>query len=317
MMDLVRPYADLTGIFESIEYRANLTEPFQPIDVAGDVATHLVRVDDLRTIPQHQLRVRLRMEALKPHYDRHKENLRFVIIVRDTTLRQELRLGDFPIDSIPATIELDRSLLRTTGLRDLLPLNFSIISFDVMGGDKALPIQRASRLAELQIVLRNTAGGASFPYKRVTAEDLKRKGWPAETGIHLELICDPIELINESDTPIRNLFEVWVHERIWGAIQSDRSPAASPLRLSAVTITTVNLILSAVAPCLKGNNVIQEDSVVGQLLSHAEKQSSLPEGHLRRQFQEDGSLYGLQPHLQNAWRFVSNAGKVEEEELPE
>jgi hypothetical protein len=317
MTDLVRPYADLENIFESVEYRANLTEPFQPIDVSDDVAAQIVRVDDLRTIPQHQLRVRLRMQALKPHYDRHKDNLRLVIVVRDTTLRRELLLAEFPIDSIPATIEFDRSLLRTTGLRDTLPLNLSIISVEVLKGDKALPTQRASRLAELQIVLRNSADGATFPYKRVTADDLKRKDYPPETGLHLELLCDPVELITESNTPIRNLFEVWVHEKIWGAIQNDRAPASSRLRLSAVTISTSNLLLSAVVPCLKGSAVIQEGSVVGQLLAHAEKQASLPEGRLRRQFQQEASLHSLEPYIQNAWRFVSSAGKIDEEESAE
>ena len=59
MTEVIRPYADLRGIFSGIDYRHNHAVPFEPVDVSEDSATTIVRVDDLRTIPQHQLRVRL------------------------------------------------------------------------------------------------------------------------------------------------------------------------------------------------------------------------------------------------------------------
>jgi hypothetical protein len=90
---------------------------------------------------------------------------------------------------------------------------------------------------------------------------------------------------------------------------------ASKLRTLAVTATTANLILSAVIPTLKEQTEIAEKSVVGQLLDYAEKKASLSVGELRRQFQADGSLENIEPYLQNAWQFVTTAGKVEEEEL--
>ena len=313
MRELVRPYADLDGIFESVEYRAGPTEPFEFLDIDGDDAVRVVPVDDLRTIPQHQLRIRVRLDVLKPHYTAHKDRIRLVIIVRDARLRKELRLADFPIDEIPLTIDLDRTMLRTTGLRDVLPLSIVVLWSAVVSGDIALPKQRASRLAELHFVLKNKAGGASFPYKRASAEELRKEGLPAETGVHLKLLCDALELIKESDTPIKNLFEVWLHEKIWAAIQNDRSPVASALRLSSVTLTATNLLLSAVAPLLKNGQQIEQGSAIGQLLEHVEKQASLKEGHLRHKFESTASLHDLEPHLQNAWRFVTSAGRVEEE----
>jgi hypothetical protein len=313
MPEVIRPYQDLRGIFAGLEYRHNQSVAFQPIDVSEDSATTVVRVDDLRTIPQHQLRIRLNLDVLKPHYERHVEALQLVLIARDTTLRQELQLGRFPLGEVPATIDLDRNSLRVTALRDVLPLNLSIVLNEKIKGGPALPTQRASRLAEFHFTITNAAGGASFPFKRVTAAELRDAGKPAETGIHLNLLCGAEELITASDTPIVNLLEVWVHERIWTAIQNDRGPAASKIRLTSITLLSSTLILSAVVPLVRERKEIAETSVVGQLLSYAEKQGGLEEGELRRRFQADASVHDLDPWLQNAWRFVSQVGKIQEE----
>ena len=313
MTEVIRPYADLKGIFAGIDYRHSHAVPFHPIDVSEDSATTVVRVDDLRTIPQHQLRVRLNLDVLKPHYEDHVEALQLVVIARDTTLRRELQLGRFDLAEIPTIIDLDRNLLRVTALRDALPLNFSVILKDRIKGGPALPMQRASRLAEFRFTIMNTAGGASFPFKRVTAAEMHAAGNPPETGIHLNLLCGAEELIIASDTSIANLLEVWVHEKIWTAIQIDRGPAASKLRLASITLLASTLILSAVVPLLRAGREIAEKSAVGQLLSYAEKQGGLEEGELRRRFQSDASVHDLDPWLQNAWRFVSLAGKIQEE----
>jgi hypothetical protein len=313
MTEVIRPYADLKGIFAGIEYRHNHAVVFQPIDVSEDSATTVVRVDDLRTIPQHQLRLRLNLEVLKPHYEDHVEALELVVIARDTALRRELQLGRFQLGEVPTTIDLDRNLLRMTALRDVLPLDFAVVLKDRIKGGPALPMQRASRLAEFRFTITNTAGGANFPFKRVTAAELRAAGKPAEAGIHLNLLCAAEELIIASDTPISSLLEVWVHEKIWTAVQNDRGPAASRLRLGGVTLLTSTLILSSVVPLVKAGREIGEMSVVGQLLSYAEKQGGLEDGALRRQFQLDASVLDLDPWLQNAWRFVSLAGKIQEE----
>jgi hypothetical protein len=51
---------------------------------------------------------------------------------------------------------------------------------------------------------------------------------------------------------------------------------------------------------------------VGQLLGYAERQGGLERGELRRRFQSDASVHDLDPWLQNAWRFVSNAGRIQD-----
>lgn len=313
MTELIRPYADLKGIFAGIDYRHSQGVPFQPIDVSEDVATTVVRVDDLRTIPQHQLRVRLDLDVLKPHYDDHLGSLQLVVIVRDTTLRRELQLGRYPLDEVPSTIDLDRNMLRVTALRDELPLTLSVILKERIKGGPALPLQRASRLAEFHFTVTNKATGATFPFKRVTAGELQEAGKPTETAVHLNLLCAPEELLIASDTPISNLLEVWVHEKIWTAIQTDRGLATSRLRLASITLLTSTLILSAVVPLLREGGRIEDGSIVGQLLSYAEKQGGLEDGALQRRFQAEASVHDLDAWLQNAWRFVSNAGRIQDE----
>jgi hypothetical protein len=64
---------------------------------------------------------------------------------------------------------------------------------------------------------------------------------------------------------------------------------------------------------MRAGREIADASVIGQLLAYAEKQGGLEEGDLRRRFQEDAAVHDLDPWLQNAWRFVTLAGKIQEE----
>jgi hypothetical protein len=310
---LIRPYADAEGIFSGLEYRANLVDAFQAIDVTDGEASAIVRVDDLRSIPQYELKLKLDLEVLKPLYDEHSNKLRLIIITRDSLLRRELRLADYVLDEVPPKISLDRALLKTTSHRDVLPLTICIVTGERLKGRAALPNQRASRLAELRFTIKNSTGGASFPFKRVTAEELREKGKPAETGLHLELLCEPLELITATDTPIAALLEVWIHEKVWTATQHERNAALAKLRLTALTLMTAQMLLSSVVPLLRDGRKIDPASIVGQLISHAEQEASRPEGELLKQFQEDGEVHALDPFLQNAWRFVSSAGKFDED----
>jgi hypothetical protein len=311
----LRPYADVSGIFMKLEYRASPTSAFCDLPLNGDSVTHLVRMDDLRLIPRHEFKVALDASRLKPHYNKHQPDLRLIVLTRDSMLRREVVLGTFALDNVPAVLTLRPEDLRTTGHRDQLPLEFVVVALPVISGNRSLPTQKASRLAELHVTIINTTGGATFPYKRVTVEELEEKDLPSETGVHLELICGVEELIRASDTPPHALFEVWIHEKVWGALQNDRSSALSHLRMLLVTETATALLLSAVIPSLKAGNEIEDGSVVGQLLAFAEKQSGKRPGSLRIQFQESLSLSSLAPYLQAAFRFATIASKVDDDEV--
>jgi len=314
---VLRPYADLEGIFEKLEYRASPADPFKALPLDGDTVHHVVRKDDLRLFAQHEFKVVLNGNRFKPRYEKHLDELRLFVLTRDSTLRREIVLGEYEVRSLPEVIALPTTQLALTGHRDHLPIQFSLVALSVLRGDKAFPTQRASRLAELRVVLLNSSGGASFPYKRVTAEDLESHHLPAETGVHLEMLYGAEDLLKDTDTPAHNLFEVWIHENLWTALQNDRSAVSSRMRMLMVTETTAMLLLSAVIPCIKNGLAIEPGSIVGQLVGFIEKQSHLPSGDLCTRLKEEGSLPAITPYLQHAFRYVTFASKIHDEEEEE
>jgi hypothetical protein len=313
MKSVLRPYADLPGVFRRVEYRSSPADAFAPLDVNGDTAARVVSMDDLRTIPTHQFKVDVDLDVLKPHYTRHVDKIRFAVLVRDTVLRSEIVLADFPLDQIPPIVEIERERLRLTGLRDLLTISLIVVWRGGRTTGVALPTQTGSRLAELHVSLKNAAGGASFPYKKVSVAQLRAERLPSETAVYLKLFGDPVELLKGSDTPISSLCEIWIHEKVWGAMQSDRIPATAQLRMAAVTLAASQQLLSATLPALKSGERIDDRSAIGQLLSYVERQGGLPVGKLRRLLEGSGSLQEIDPHLQHTWRFATSSSRVEEE----
>jgi hypothetical protein len=313
MPDLLRPYIDLPDVFKSLEYRSNQTHQFEPVAVESGVATKVVVVDDLRTIPTHQVRIGIDQDRLGP-YKAFASSLRCLILVRDAVLRREVKLADFSLESTPDIIELSRKELALTSLKTELTLNCVIVNADTLPKKIGFPQQLASRLAEFRLHIKNSAGGASFPFKRKSAEEMKAAGLPAEAGLYLHLEGDASELIQNTDTPVKNLLSFWVHERIWQAIQNEHrgNPATGQLRVTLMTVSASQMLLSAALPALSDGKKIEENSVIGQLLSYVEIQASLQDGFLLRQFEKDRSTSSIEPYLQHAWRFVSGASKEDE-----
>ncbi len=308
----LRPYASLDGIFQTVEYRASRSDAFRVLPIDGDTIHHVVRVDDLRLLPQHEFRLTLDSRKLKPHYHRHRKSLQLVVITRDSTLRREMVLATQDLPNGTAEIVLATKSLAMTAHRDCLPLVFSIVAVPVLSGGNALPTQRASRLAELHVTLSNSAGGVSFPYKRVTSEDLAKKGLPTETGLHLELLYEPKELIKDTESPAHTLFEVWLHENVWAAVQNDKDTGTACIRNAAITETTASMLLGAVAPIVKGGERIEEGSVVGQLLRFLDRRAGLKEGMLQKHFEKDCCVSRMGPYIQHAFRYLSVMSTTDE-----
>lgn len=307
----LRPYAGLDGLFQKLEYRSSPIMPFKELPIDGDGIQFLVSMDDLRIIPRHEFKVAIDAALLKPHYDKHKPSLRLIVLTRDSMLRREIVLSSHALDDIPDVITLRPDDLRMTGHRDRLPLEFVVVAVPVIAGGPALPTQKASRLAEFHVTLLNSSGGASFPYRRKTAAELEERGLPVETGVHLECFGGVEELVKDTDTAPHALFEVWIHENVWDAIQNEGTGAASQLRILTVTETTAMLLLSAIIPAIKAGNQIEDGSVAGQLISLVEKRTGKNRGDLRTQFQQDLSLPALAPFVQATFRFATIAGKVD------
>jgi len=314
MADLLRPYVDLPDIFASIECRSNGNSRFDELNLEDGSAIKVIIVEDLRTIPTHQLKIRIDETALGA-YTSLKNSLRLLIITRDPSLRRELKLVDVPLTEIPNVIELSRRELSLTSLKQEMSLTCVVVTGAPITGRPSLPRQKASRLAEFRIHLRNSAGGAPFPYVKKTAEEFRLAGLPSEAGLHLALTGDASELIAKTDTPIANLLSVWVHEKIWRAVQRDTTgnPTAAQLRSVMITNSAIHLILGAAAPHIQVETEISEDSVVGQLLDYLDQQAGRPVNSLRTLLQEKRSIAEIEPYIQNGWRFVTTLSKDDEE----
>jgi hypothetical protein len=232
-------------------------------------------------------------------------------------LRREIVLGSFLIGGLPDVIAIRPEDLRLTGHRDRLPLEFVVVALPVIRGGKSLPTQKASRLAQLHVTLANSFGGASFPYKRATVDELVERGLPSETGVHLELLGGAEELIRETDTPAEALFRIWIHEKLWEAIQNDRSRSSAQLRMLAVTETAASLLLSAVIPALRDGGDIEKGSIVGQLLGFVAKQTNQSEDDLGKRFRDSLGLHEVAPYLQAAFRYATVLSKAVDDEESE
>jgi hypothetical protein len=313
----LRPYADLEGIFRKLEYRASPASPFKELSLEGDSVHQIVHMNDLRLIPRHEFKVVLDASRLKPHYHGHAAALRLVLLTRDSMLRREIVLGSFLIGGLPDVIAIRPEDLRLTGHRDRLPLEFVVVALPVIRGGKSLPTQKASRLARLHVTLANSFGGASFPYKRATVDELVERGLPSETGVHLELLGGAEELIRETDTPAEALFRIWIHEKLWEAIQNDRSRSSAQLRMLAVTETAASLLLSAVIPALRDGGDIEKGSIVGQLLGFVAKQTNQSEDDLGKRFRDSLGLHEVAPYLQAAFRYATVLSKAVDDEESE
>jgi hypothetical protein len=315
MSQALLPYADARQLFKAIEYRASSASPFESLNLDGDRIEKIVRVDDLRTIPEHQFRLEINFAALAPHYESAANQIELIVMCRDTVLRREIILGKFTIGALPTPIALDRRLLSTTGFRDELPIDFVAALSDISGRKRAWPTQRASRLASLRFTIRGHAAGPTFPFKRVTTKELAQKGLPAETAIYLELLSDATELIRTSDTDLSNLLEVWIHEKLWAALQNDRNLGSSTLRAVGVTAIAAAQMFNAAEPRLRMGDRIDEDSCIGRLLAFIERENKLEPGFLRKRAESEKTLGFMHPYTQAAWRFATNGSRLEEERV--
>jgi len=167
------------------------------------------------------------------------------------------------------------------------------------------------------VTLANSFGGASFPYKRATVDELAERGLPSETGVHLELLGGAEELIRETDTPAEALFRILIHEKLWEAIQNDRSRSSAQLRMLAVTETAASLLLSAVIPALRDGGDIEKGSIVGQLLGFVAKQTNQSEDDLGKRFRDSLGLHEVAPYLQAAFRYATVLSKAVDDEESE
>jgi hypothetical protein len=295
----IPPFQPIDGFISRIRYRYSTNSKFQ--DIEGSPKAIVVPVDDLRTIPRHELSVIVDTVALPKIYVKGLAKLNLIILTRDTMLRKEQVLYQAPIDNLPESFVLDPAKLKGTSCRTELPLELQICAIERSPGVSGWPNRRASRLATWYLNLLNHSKGPRFPWVRKTSEDFKAAGLPANSSYYVDLLTEPDELLSNVEDQIDDLLAVWVHEDVWIVLQqTEANLGVSGIQRLFATQVALQ-ILEIVAPPLHKGKQYQEESVCGQLLEHIATQTKAEAAFLAGILSKRGTSLDLAPYVSAAF----------------
>ena len=295
----ILPFQGLEGLISKIKYRHSTASKFQELE--GSPKSLVVPVDDLRSIPRHELSVVMDGSALPKVYKGALSKLHLVVLTRDAMLRKEQVLYQAPLASLPENFVLDQSKLKATSCRTELPLEINICAVNLSAGSPGWPKRRGSRLASWYLNLTNHSKGPRFPWVRKTSEDFKAEKLPPNSTYLVNVIADPSELLTDIQSPIEELLEVWVHEDFWVVLQqSDANPTVAGIqRLFAIQVALQMLEIMG-EPIEKGTT-IEEESVCGRLIEFIAEHSKSDGGDLQQILKEKGASLELAPYVSVAF----------------
>src|SRR5258708_19846016 len=105
----IAPFVTLESYISKIRYRHSTNAKFQDIETISKGV--MVPVDDLRSIPRHELSVVLDSGALPDIYKKDIEKLALVVLTRDPMLKKEHVLYHTPATSLPESFVLETAKL--------------------------------------------------------------------------------------------------------------------------------------------------------------------------------------------------------------
>jgi hypothetical protein len=297
--EVVAPYETLDGYIAKIKYRHSTSAKFQEIEVSPRAL--YVPVDDLRSIPRHELTVSLDKTAIPSTYAKHLDKLALIVLSRDNVLKKEAVLYRSPIASLPEAFVLDSEKLKQTAFRNDLPLEIIITAVALNGVATGWPTRRASRLTSWQLNLSNHSKGPRFPWVRKTGEDFQTKGMPHSAAFYVHLLGGAEELLSDTDASIEELLEVWVHEEMWVVLQqSDASAGVSALQRLFVSQVALQILESTVEPLGKGLP-LAERSIARLLIDFLAEQTKTQAARLESTIRNRKSTVEIAPFVTSAF----------------
>ena len=304
----VAPFVTLESYISKIRYRHSTNAKFQ--DVEATSKGIMVAVDDLRSIPRHELSIVLDGAALPDIYKKDVDKLALVVLTRDPMLKKEHVLYRTPVTSLPESFVLDSVKLKQTSCRVDLPLEINICAVSLNGKTPGWPTRRGSRLVAWYLNLTNHSKGPRFPWVRKTAEEFKSKGLPPATTFYVHMLGEPSELLTESDTAIDDLLEVWVHEDAWVVLQqSDANFGVAGIQRLFVTQVTLQILELLTEPLSKGTTPA-EKSVGGLLIEFIAEQAKADGGTLVDKLRTKQSTLELAPYVSTAFAVNKSMKRV-------
>jgi hypothetical protein len=296
---VVAPYVTLDQYISKVRYRHSMAAKFQDVDASPKAL--YVPVDDLRSIPRHELSVSLDSASLPKIYAKHLEKLLLVVLTRDNVLKKEQVLYRTPVATLPETFVLDPEKLKQTASRNDLPLEINICAVALNGAAAGWPTRRASRLAAWYLNLSNHSKGPRFPWIRKTAEEFRAKGLPMTSSFYVDLLGSADELVSNGDATIEELLEVWVHEDVWVVLQqSDASLGISAIQRLFVSHVASQILDLVTEPLAKGAK-FAERSIGQLLLEYVAEQSKANAADLESTLRTRKSTIDLAPYITAAF----------------
>jgi hypothetical protein len=290
----ILPYTGLDGYIKQVRYRHSTNSKFQELE--GTPRSILVPVDDLRSVPRHEIGVLLDETALPAVYKKDMEKLCLVVLTRDSILKKEWLLYQAPIKGLPDTFVLDSAKLRETSCRAQMVIDLNICAVK-MAKTSHWPKRRASRLLTWQLNLVNQSKGPRFPWIRKSSEDFRKAGLPGNSTFFLNLLAEPEDLIKETDARVDELLEVWVHEEPWIAFQqSNANPGVAALQRYFVAQVATQILEIASKPLAKGQQMTQ-GSVCEQLVSHMAVRAKVEPDALARILKKESASTEIAPYV--------------------
>lgn len=261
--EVVAPYVMLDDYIAGLRYRSAPSAKFQEVESSSK--SIFVSVDDLRSIPRHEISIILDESQLHKIYAKHLEKLALLVLTRDNVLKKEHVLYQSPLASLPDSFVLDQERLKQTAARADLALEISVCAVALNGGASGWPKRRGSRLTTWYLNLTNHSKGPRFPWIRKTAEEFKAKGLPANTTFYVHPLGEAAELVSDGDSTVEELLEVWVHEEAWVILQQTNASLGVAAIQRMLVCSVVQQIFELIVPPLSQGSKLEEKSV-GRLL---------------------------------------------------
>lgn len=292
----VRPFQqDLSAALVAVRYRYGAEEPWQDVREGG---VRVLPVSDLRREAIHQVQVEIGRALLDAALNGEGGLVRFVVLTRDAASRRVILLANHAVADLPDVLTLDVEALRASSLEAQIKIEARLVLPQQRQARIGEPHRKGTWLAQVVWTVSRDAIGPGFRYERKTAADFLEAKLPPDTCWWVKLDdTEPEALIEDTNDP-GDLFEVWVHEDVWPALQEVGPTAAG----EAVGMQLLGAIVSTLlrhASQAEAKATLQPSSIVARLAAWIAQHTNADADELIERVRERRPQ-DVEPFLQSA-----------------
>lgn len=255
-------------------------------------------LSDLRREAIHQLQVEIDRALLDAVLNGEGGLVRFVVLTRDAAARRVILLANHAAAELPDVLTLDVEAMRASSLEARIKFEARLVLPHERQARIGEPHRKGTWLAQAVWTVSREAVGPGFRYERKTAADFLAAKLPPDTCWWVKLDdTEPLALIEDTDDP-GDLFEIWVHEDVWPALQevgpTDAGEAVGKQLLGAIVSTLLRHASRADAKA-----AVDPSSIVARLAAWIAQHANADADDLIERVR-DGRPHDVEPFLQSA-----------------